>query len=393
MIFSQLRKRLSSSGRPAGTPQGSREQVLSILRGVCERMGSQDIAASGIVQDIVVQEDRVIVTLGVSPDQAEAMEPLRAACERALADIGGFRSASVSLTHHRASGGASASPASSPRAAPPTAAAGPAESRSGKAPFRSVHLDGIGSIILVASGKGGVGKSTVAVNLALALVALEKRVGLLDGDIFGPSIARMMGLEGRPASSDGKTIIPKQKYGLRCMSIGLMMDADTPVIWRGPMVQSALMQLLGDVEWGDLDVLVVDMPPGTGDAQLTMAQQVRLAGAVVVSTPQEVALMDVRRSIRMFARVDVPVLGVVENMSHYVSPQSREKSYIFGKGGARRMAEEVQVPFLGEIPLMEQLCQGGDEGRPVLVDPDCPEARPFLEVARGLLERLQAAAG
>ena len=200
----------------------------------------------------------------------------------------------------------------------------------------------------------------------------------------------MLGLEGKPESEDGKTILPKQKYGLRCMSIGLMTGADTAMIWRGPMVQSALMQLLGDVAWGELDVLLVDMPPGTGDIQLTMAQQVPLTGAVLVSTPQEVALMDVRRAINMFARTKVPILGVVENMAYFIPPGSQEKSHIFGQGGARRMAEEMKVPFLGEIPLMEKLCAGGDAGTPALTEPDSPEAQPFLQLAGNLLQQLSA---
>lgn len=389
MKFSRwLKKRWSGHEQTSG-PVGSREQALSILRGIREQADGKDIVASGLVQDIVVQDSRVAVTLNVPPEQAATKETLRIACERALLSNGGFRIASVTLTHHREQGTKSASPVLSSRTDPPPTATRAAGPHGERAPFKKIHLDGVESIILVASGKGGVGKSTVAVNLALGLVAMGKRVGLMDGDIYGPSIARMMGLEGRPESSDGKVILPKEKYGLRCMSIGLMMDADTAVIWRGPMVQSALMQLLGDVAWGNLDVLLVDMPPGTGDAQLTIAQQAQLTGAVVVSTPQEVALMDVRRSIKMFERVDVPILGVVENMSYFVSPRSREKSYIFGKGGARRMAEDLRVAFLGEIPLMEQLRRGGDVGRPALVNADSPEARPFLDLAHNLWERLQ----
>ena len=328
---------------------------------------------------ITFSDNSAIVAIPAPPDQAAALESTRAAIEKALIESRLFTSVNVILTHH------SPIPTPSPR---PQA---PHPPRSTSLP--RISLPTIAATILIASGKGGVGKSTVAVNLALGLVAMGKRVGLLDGDIHGPSIACMMGLEGKPESRDGKTILPKEKYGLRCMSIGLMTGTDTAVIWRGPMVQSALMQLLGDVDWGELDVLVVDMPPGTGDIQLTLAQQVRLTGAVVVSTPQEVALLDVRRSINMFIRTQVPILGVVENMAYFISPESREKSYIFGMGGARRMADEMNVPFLGEIPLMAKLREGGDTGSPVLTDPDSPEAQPFLKLAHNLWQRIQERKG
>ena len=237
------------------------------------------------------------------------------------------------------------------------------------------------------------GKSTVAVNLALALSALGKRVGILDGDIHGPSLPRMLGLEGKPESDDGKRILPKEKHGLRCMSIGLMTPPDAALVWRGPMIQSALMQLLGDVAWGELDVLLVDMPPGTGDIPLSLAQLAPLRGVVAVSTPQEVALGDVRRALNMFRRAEVAVLGVVENMACFVAPESGAKHYIFGKGGARRLAEEMELPFLGEIPLMERICEGGDSGLPVLLDAESAEAGPFMEVGRNLLAHLEAGEG
>lgn len=342
----------------------SEADARAILNGV--RVG--DAVADECIEDIVVRESQVIVTLGVAPEQAASLEPLRLAAEKALIESDAFSSASVTLTHHRDE-------------TPPQ--------RTPKTPSKRIRPDGVESIILVASGKGGVGKSTVAVNLALALNALGKRVGLLDADIHGPSIALMMGLEGKPETSDGKTILPKEKYGLRCMSIGLMTNPDTAVIWRGPMVQSALMQLLGDVEWGELDVLVIDLPPGTGDVQLTLSQQVDVTGAVIVSTPQEVALLDVRRSINMFARVEVPVLGVVENMAYFVAPGSEEKRYIFGQGGARRLADDMSIAFLGEIPLMEKICAGVDSGAPALTEPDSIEAKPFLELAQKVWERIQ----
>ncbi|MCY4038808.1 MAG: Mrp/NBP35 family ATP-binding protein [Hyphomicrobiales bacterium] len=353
----------------------SEADARSVLKGV--RIG--DIAADERVEDIIVRESGVIVTLGVAPEQAASMEPLRLAAEKALLESGAFSSASVTLTHHREE---------APRReeAPPQRAPKTPDKQT---PNKRIRPDGVENIVLVASGKGGVGKSTVAVNLALALNALGKRVGLLDADIHGPSIALMMGLEGKPETSDGKTILPKEKYGLRCMSIGLMTTPDMAVIWRGPMVQSALMQLLGDVEWGALDVLVIDLPPGTGDVQLTLSQQVDVTGAVIVSTPQEVALLDVRRSINMFARVEVPVLGVVENMAYFAVPGSDEKRYIFGQGGARRLADEMSTAFLGEIPLMEEICAGVDSGAPALTKPDSIEAKPFLELAQKVWERVQ----
>ena len=330
-----------------------------------------DSICPGLEPMISIQASSITVSIPVPPATASESEPIRAACEKALMQSGLFTSATVVLTHHIAPPPPPSPPSPPPPSSPP--------------PRTPPDIP----TVLIASAKGGVGKSTIAVNLSLGLVALGKRVGLLDGDIHGPSIACMMGLEGKPESKDGKTILPKEKYGLRCMSIGLMTGTDTAMIWRGPMVQSALMQLLCDVAWGELDVLVVDMPPGTGDVQLTVAQQARPTGAVVVSTPQKVAILDVRRSISMFARTQVPILGVVENMAYFILPESQEKHYIFGMGGARRMASEMNLPFLGEIPLMEKLREGGDTGIPAAADADSPEARPFLELASNLWQRIQ----
>jgi ATP-binding protein involved in chromosome partitioning len=259
-------------------------------------------------------------------------------------------------------------------------------------PTRPV-LPGIAAVVAVASAKGGVGKSTTAVNLAVAMAKLGARVGLLDCDIYGPSIPRMMRLRGRPESPDGKTMKPMESYGVRVMSIGFLVEEDTPMIWRGPMVMGALEQMLRDVQWGELDMLVCDLPPGTGDAQLTMAQRVPLSGAVIVSTPQDIALLDAVRGINMFRRVDVPVLGIIENMSYFVCPKCGERSEIFHHGGARETAARLGVDFLGEIPLDIEIRATSDEGRPiVLADPASPHAKSYLAIAGHVLDAVKGAA-
>jgi ATP-binding protein involved in chromosome partitioning len=252
-------------------------------------------------------------------------------------------------------------------------------------------VPGIQSIVAVASGKGGVGKSTTAVNLALGLLANGLKVGILDADIYGPSMPRLLGISGKPETVNGRTLKPMRKYGLNVMSMGFLVGEDTPMIWRGPMVVSALTQMLREVEWGELDVLVVDMPPGTGDAQLTMAQQVPLAGAVIVSTPQDLALIDARKGLNMFRKVDVPVLGIVENMRYFIAPDTGKRYDIFGHGGARREAERVGVTFLGEVPLEMRIRETSDEGAPVVAsEPDGPHARIYRDIAAKVWARLEA---
>jgi len=253
-------------------------------------------------------------------------------------------------------------------------------------------IPGVRAIIAVASGKGGVGKSTTAVNLALALAAIGRKVGVLDADIYGPSMPRMLGISGRPSSRDGKVLEPMTNYGIKCMSMGFLVAEDTPMIWRGPMVMSALQQMLRDVNWGELDIMIVDMPPGTGDAQLTMAQQVPLAGAIIVSTPQDLALLDARKGLNMFRKVEVPVLGFIENMSYFLCPHCGERSDIFSHGGAKKEAEKLGVEFLGELPLDIAIRETSDEGRPIVVSqPESEHAKVYRAIATRIWEKVGGA--
>ncbi|WP_031193316.1 MULTISPECIES: Mrp/NBP35 family ATP-binding protein, partial [unclassified Mesorhizobium] len=285
--------------------------------------------------------------------------------------------------------------------APPAAPAAPRPAPHSPAPHAPASqssgkrgVPGIEAIIAVASGKGGVGKSTTAVNIALGLAANGLRVGVLDADIYGPSMPRLLNIHGRPQTVDGKILKPMENYGLKVMSMGFLVDEETPMIWRGPMVMSALTQMLREVEWGRLDVLVVDMPPGTGDAQLTMAQQVPLAGAVIVSTPQDLALIDARKGLNMFKKVDVPLLGIVENMSYFIAPDTGKRYDIFGHGGARREAERLGVTFLGEVPLEMGIRESSDEGSPVVASkPDSPEAKIYRDIASKVWDRVNEERG
>ena len=356
--------------------------VLAALATVIEPDSGRDVVSLKMVSGLVVKDGNVGFSLEVDPARGEALEPLRQAAEAAVFALDGVSSVTAVLTAHSV-GGESAAPAAPPRD----------DTGAGSAGARAPLLPDVGAIIAVASGKGGVGKSTVACNLALGLARLGLSVGLLDADIYGPSLPRMMGATGRPSTDDaGKTLIPMAAHGLKCMSIGFMVAEDSPMIWRGPMVMSALEQMLRDVAWGALDVLVVDMPPGTGDAQLTMAQRVPLAGAVIVSTPQDIALLDARKGLNMFRKVNVPVLGIVENMSFFHCPKCGERSDIFGHGGARADAEAYGVDFLGEVPLHMAIRSAGDGGAPIVVGaPESPEATAFMTVAAAVRDRLGAA--
>lgn len=342
------------------------------------------LADSSALSGVVITSGKVYLSINVDPAQVRAWEDVRIAAEKAAASVPGVASALVALTAERA-----AAPAAKPA---PTAKPTPAAAH-GHAPAKGTAVPGVKSIIAVASGKGGVGKSTTSINLALALRDLGLKVGLLDADIYGPSLPRLTGLSQKPEMEDGKTLIPLENFGLQLMSIGFLVEEETPMIWRGPMVMSAITQMLRDVKWGPLDVLVVDMPPGTGDAQLTMAQNVNLAGAVIVSTPQDLALIDARRGVAMFEKVNVPILGVVENMAYFVCPHCGGRSDIFGHGGAHAEADKLGVPFLGEIPLSMRIREMSDAGLPVMVsDPQSEQADAYRHVAAGVkasLDRLE----
>jgi ATP-binding protein involved in chromosome partitioning len=365
--------------------QITKEQVLGALAGVIDPARGQNVVALEMVSGIVIKGSNVGFALEVEPSEAATKEPLRLACEQAVLALPGVTSATAVLTAERAPGSAKARPGPSPMAhgAPAT----DPKTLGGKP-----ALPGIRAVVAVASGKGGVGKSTTSVNFALALARRGQKVGLLDADIYGPSQPRMLGITGKPGSADGKKLMPMSNYGVRVMSMGFLVDEDAPMIWRGPMVQSAIQQMLTDVEWGELDFLVIDLPPGTGDAQLTIAQRVPLAGAVIVSTPQDIALLDARKALNMFRKVDVPVLGIVENMSYFLCPHCGGRAEIFSYGGARRTAEKFGVDFLGEIPLDLMIREETDAGRPpVISHPDGLQAQCYLAIADAVVAKLGSA--
>jgi ATP-binding protein involved in chromosome partitioning len=363
-------------------------EVLASLDGVSSPEGLP-LPKTGVLSDILVADGKVFFSITVNAAVVQAWEPVRKRAEAAVKVIPGVTSVMVALTAERKAG-ASAPPQQRPAAPPQGRHAGPGAARA-QGP---TSVEGVGAIIAVASGKGGVGKSTTAVNLALGLRDLGLRIGVLDADIYGPSTPKLLGIKGRPQTRGGTTLIPMDGYGLKVMSIGFLIEEETPMIWRGPMVMSALTQMLREVDWGELDIMVVDMPPGTGDAQLTMAQQVPLKGAIIVSTPQDLALIDARRGISMFNRVNVPVLGVVENMSYFLCPDCGTRSDIFGHGGARREAERLGVPFLGEVPLHMEIREKSDAGLPVVATaPDGPHARIYRDIAARVRDQMVGRAG
>ncbi|MBM3504762.1 MAG: Mrp/NBP35 family ATP-binding protein [Alphaproteobacteria bacterium] len=356
-------------------------EILAALRKVVPAGHTADVVALKWIGGVKSQAGHIgfTITLPLGVDR----EAVKRRCEQAVFDLPGVLTATATLA--AAAGGA---------AAPSGGAASVAQARTQAQAQANAKpgVPGVQAIIAVASGKGGVGKSTTAVNLALALRQLGLSVGLMDADIFGPSVPRMMGLSGRPDSKDGRTIDPKEAHGVKCMSIGFMVPQDTAVIWRGPMVMSAVEQLIRDVNWAPLDVLVCDLPPGTGDAQLTMAQRVPLTGAVVVSTPQEVALGDVRKGIDMFRKVNVPLFGVIENMSYYVCPSCGHRAELFGHGGARQTALELGADFLGEIPLHLAIREHADAGTPIVVaQPDSPHAKAYRSIAERVHAKIDSA--
>jgi len=353
------------------------QEILDALARVADPDKGADIVSLGMVSGLVIRDGNVAFAIEVESERGPRLEPLRKAAEKAVEALPGVLSVTAVLT-------AQAPPRGRTAARPPGAARGPA----GVLTARGA-VPGVGAIVAVASGKGGVGKSTVAANLALGLRANGLRVGVLDADIYGPSMPRMLGISGRPRSRDGKTLIPMENYGLKCMSMGFLVPEDTPMIWRGPMVMSALQQMLREVEWGELDIMIADMPPGTGDAQLTMAQQVPLAGAVIVSTPQDIALLDARKGLNMFKQVEVPVLGIVENMSYFLCPHCGGRSEIFSHGGARKEADRLGTEFLGEVPLDLKIRETSDGGTPITVaEPDNPYALVFRQMAVRIWEKI-----
>jgi len=357
-------------------PKATRDDVLKALDDVIDPQSGRSVVQEDMVQGLVLKDGHVGFILEVDPSRGPKAEPLLKACEDAVNALPGVLSVTAVLTAHQDE------PA--PR---PAARHGHAEHRHTQAP--QAGIPGVGAIIAVASGKGGVGKSTVAVNLALGLVALGYKVGLLDADIYGPSVPRLLGITEKPEMDGGK-LAPIVKLGLKTMSIGFLVEEDTPMIWRGPMVQSALTQMMNDVSWAPLDILVIDMPPGTGDAQLTIAQRVPLKGAVIVSTPQDIALVDARKGLAMFRKTQVPVLGIIENMSTYVCPHCGHESHIFGHGGARETAKALDAPFLGEIPLVQAVRETSDAGTPIVAAaPDSLEAKAFLLIAKEVAAKIE----
>jgi ATP-binding protein involved in chromosome partitioning len=361
------------------------DQVHERLKGVKGPDG-RDLASSGKLSDIVISDGKVFFSLTVDAASAPAWENARKQAENEIRAIPGVASVLIALTAERAGGSPQGGSPVRGAPQPPPSRAGPRG-----APSRGAipGVPGVESVIAVASGKGGVGKSTTAVNLALGLRDLGLKVGLLDADIYGPSMPRLLAIKGKPETIGGRMLKPMESYGLKVMSIGFLVEEETPMIWRGPMVMTAITQMLREVEWGNLDVMVVDMPPGTGDAQLTLAQQVPLAGSVIVSTPQDLALIDARRGIAMFRRVDVPVLGVVENMSYFLCPHCGKRTDLFGHGGAKAEAERLGVPFLGEVPLEVEIRETSDAGLPIVATkPESPHAKVYRAIAASVRDQL-----
>jgi ATP-binding protein involved in chromosome partitioning len=374
----------------------TQQQVLDALAKVKSPRGVA-LTEAGVLSAITADDGKVFFSINVDAHEARAWEDVRAQAEAAVRAIPGVTTAMIALTAERKAGSAppppprrEATPAGGVR--PVSAHRHPPQPPGGSPMSRQAEIPGVAAVIAVASGKGGVGKSTTALNLALGLRELGLKVGLLDADIYGPSVPRLTGINHKPELNDERKMIPIERFGLSIMSIGFLVEEDTAMIWRGPMVMSAITQMLRDVAWGTLDVLVVDMPPGTGDAQLTLAQNVPLKGAVIISTPQDLSLIDARRGLAMFRKVGVPVLGIVENMSYFQCPHCGTRSDIFGHGGARHEAERLGVPFLGEVPLDITIRTTSDAGNPVVIsEPDGPHAAIYRGIGEKVRDQLSGA--
>jgi len=341
------------------------DDVLAVLKRIAAPDGRGNLVSANLVSEIAITDGTVMFALTTDPQHVKTMESLRLAVEKAVLAIPGVSKAVIALTAERQPG---------PKA---------------QAAARGTAVPGVRHIVAVASGKGGVGKSTTAINIALGLKALGLKVAVLDADVYGPSMPKLFGLSGKPqlADTEGKRMKPMSRFGIELMSIGFLVAEETPMIWRGPMVMSALTQLLRETAWSDTDIMIVDMPPGTGDAQLTLAQQTPLSGAVIVSTPQDLALIDARKGLNMFRKVNVPVIGIVENMSYFVCTKCGERHDIFGHGGARDEAMRLGVPFLGEVPLDKDVRLRSDRGEPVTATlPDSPHAAIYRDIARQVWE-------
>jgi ATP-binding protein involved in chromosome partitioning len=394
-----------------------KNKVLDALRRVKGPDLTGNLVELGLVSEVLIKDGRVYFSITVPPHRAEELEALRQAAEKVVSGLDGVAGASVVLTAERGNAPPPAPKPAALRPAPPfvkehervrdarakgaagdgpaaRATPGPAPAIAPRTASQPLDIPGIKHLIAVASGKGGVGKSTTAVNLALGLAALGLKAGVMDADIYGPSQPRLLGLSGKPEVTGTKKLKPMQAFGLKAMSMGFMVDEGTPVVWRGPMVVQALNQMLREVEWGELDALIIDMPPGTGDVQLTMAQQVPLSGAVIVSTPQDLALIDARKGLAMFQKVNVPVLGLIENMSYFLCPSCGTRSDIFGHGGAEEEARKLGLPFLGGVPLHMEIRERSDSGKPIVATmPEGPQAQIYRDIAARVWGEVQKSAG